>query len=895
MTSHRIPERAARRAAASARAASPPTPCATIAELAAGRTRRAGPRRAPPRRSLASARSRHHAPSRGTRTVQPSRRKRRARIQRLAGGDARPCTSTTTRRRSAGGAADVERPRNEDGERQERLAQHGTGPRADRGDVVGGSTPDAGARRATRRAARAAAPPARRPPTPQPAPRVRGAPASCAEDIAPRRGCQGRRITPCFSPECALRRDGSRRFREGTSCRAPPAPPPSPRPDEAPRLGAAALDHARALRLARAASRPRRVPQRARAPGGRRARPPARRSRAPSIYVHAVPIGDRLSAGERGAAARGPAAGALRARRVDRVVAAARARSLRWLLRRGAAPRRARPHAGVRRLVARGRAGAALPAQPRRRRTAPSRAGRGAPRAAVPARRRARGGRRRRGRSFLVPLAIFRGTGFRRARVALRDAALQRAGGAQRGEAAVHLPLERGPDAAHARPGDPPRTASSTSTGARARSASSRRLTRALQIFLYREERSCSGPTLLPRRVVREQVLRDAELARLTRRLAAERGVPRRKVVKEARGYFDEMAANFNGLYFGDPRVPLQPRSGRACSPASRSAASSASSSACKRAPDRARAVPPQPLRLPDPHLHLPQQLPLAAAHRGRHQPELLADGSAVPRRRRVLHPPHASTTTSSTRWSSGSTSTFLIREGYTQEFFIEGGRTPDRQDPARRSSACCRRSCNAFVAGRAPRPLPGAGLDPLRAHRRGGGVHARGQRRGEGARVVRRAAARAQRPAQRYGTVVRQLRRADLARRGARRALASASRQSRRAGGRGGEAPLRAEARLPPAARGERGGGRGRDVGERDGAARRAARGDAGCDDFLAAARALVALLRGAGRRTSPPRSSATRRRTSARACAGSRAADWSSAWTTATASCSTCRPRSG
>ena len=59
------------------------------------------------------------------------------------------------------------------------------------------------------------------------------------------------------------------------------------------------------------------------------------------------------------------------------------------------------------------------------------------------------------------------------------------------------------------------------------------------------------GPTLLPRRVVREMVLRDPELARLTRRLAAERGVPRRKVVKEARGYVDEMAAHFNGLYFG--------------------------------------------------------------------------------------------------------------------------------------------------------------------------------------------------------------------------------------------------------------------------------------------------------------------------------------------------------
>ncbi|TMA39161.1 MAG: hypothetical protein E6J79_04200 [Deltaproteobacteria bacterium] len=78
-----------------------------------------------------------------------------------------------------------------------------------------------------------------------------------------------------------------------------------------------------------------------------------------------------------------------------------------------------------------------------------------------------------------------------------------------------------------------------------------RRLARALQIFLYREERVVWGPALLPRRVVRDRVLRDPELKLLIRRLAAERGVPRGRVGKEARGYFGEMAANFNGLYFG--------------------------------------------------------------------------------------------------------------------------------------------------------------------------------------------------------------------------------------------------------------------------------------------------------------------------------------------------------
>src|SRR6185503_8517229 len=78
-----------------------------------------------------------------------------------------------------------------------------------------------------------------------------------------------------------------------------------------------------------------------------------------------------------------------------------------------------------------------------------------------------------------------------------------------------------------------------------------RRLARALAIFLYREERVVSGPTLLPRRLVRRTVLRDGELARLVRRMSAERAVRRGRIWREARGYFDEIAANYNGFYFG--------------------------------------------------------------------------------------------------------------------------------------------------------------------------------------------------------------------------------------------------------------------------------------------------------------------------------------------------------
>jgi len=78
-----------------------------------------------------------------------------------------------------------------------------------------------------------------------------------------------------------------------------------------------------------------------------------------------------------------------------------------------------------------------------------------------------------------------------------------------------------------------------------------RRLTRTLQIDLFREERVVDGPGLRSRREVRAEVLRDPEVARLTWKLALERGVPRQRVVREARRYVDEMAANFNGIYFG--------------------------------------------------------------------------------------------------------------------------------------------------------------------------------------------------------------------------------------------------------------------------------------------------------------------------------------------------------
>ena len=77
------------------------------------------------------------------------------------------------------------------------------------------------------------------------------------------------------------------------------------------------------------------------------------------------------------------------------------------------------------------------------------------------------------------------------------------------------------------------------------------RLTRELHGFLYNEERVVWGPPLRPRAVVRDAVLSGGEMAELVQSLARERRVPEEKIWKEAESAFEEMAANFDGLYFG--------------------------------------------------------------------------------------------------------------------------------------------------------------------------------------------------------------------------------------------------------------------------------------------------------------------------------------------------------
>ena len=77
-----------------------------------------------------------------------------------------------------------------------------------------------------------------------------------------------------------------------------------------------------------------------------------------------------------------------------------------------------------------------------------------------------------------------------------------------------------------------------------------RRLTRAVQIFLHREERVVLGPAHLPRRQIKALVLENEEMTEEIKRLSDETGTSVAKLRKEADGYFEEMAADFNGVLF---------------------------------------------------------------------------------------------------------------------------------------------------------------------------------------------------------------------------------------------------------------------------------------------------------------------------------------------------------
>lgn len=149
----------------------------------------------------------------------------------------------------------------------------------------------------------------------------------------------------------------------------------------------------------------------------------------------------------------------------------------------------------------------------------------------------------------LVPIAVLRGKGFRRreSRLAALLYAFQEAPGEVKRLVSLawnrdNTQLSVGPDLvlrdfveAHRREGE---------------ERVVRRLARVLQMFLYQEERVVWGPVLLPKREVRQQVLQGGELAAVVREVARQEREAEAKTWRRAGRYFDEMAADFHGSYF---------------------------------------------------------------------------------------------------------------------------------------------------------------------------------------------------------------------------------------------------------------------------------------------------------------------------------------------------------
>jgi len=201
-----------------------------------------------------------------------------------------------------------------------------------------------------------------------------------------------------------------------------------------------------------------------------------------------------------------------------------------------------------------------------------------------------------------------------------------------------------------------------------------RRLARALQIFLHREERVVWGPTLLPKRRVRQLTLQGADLTALIRRIAVARNVPESQVWRQAEKLFDEMAANFKGGYFGVLEFAFNriwPRMFEGLE---------------YRGLDRVIATMKQ------------HPIVLVPCHRSHFDYLILSYLFHT----NYLSPPHIAAGDNMAFWPLGpffrgagayfirrsfegddlykmvfrKYLTFLIREGYTQEFFIEGGRS---------------------------------------------------------------------------------------------------------------------------------------------------------------------------------------------------------------------------
>lgn len=150
---------------------------------------------------------------------------------------------------------------------------------------------------------------------------------------------------------------------------------------------------------------------------------------------------------------------------------------------------------------------------------------------------------------FLVPLAVIRGRGYRRreSRIATLLYSLQEAPG----EAKRLASLAWNHDDTHLSVGTQiPLRELMESHRAEGEERIVRRVSRMVQLFLQREERVVWGPPLLPKHEVRRLTLEGDDLVDVVRQVARQRNEPESKVWRRAEAYFDEMAANFHGSYF---------------------------------------------------------------------------------------------------------------------------------------------------------------------------------------------------------------------------------------------------------------------------------------------------------------------------------------------------------
>lgn len=201
-----------------------------------------------------------------------------------------------------------------------------------------------------------------------------------------------------------------------------------------------------------------------------------------------------------------------------------------------------------------------------------------------------------------------------------------------------------------------------------------RRLSRALLIFLYREERMVQGPTLLSKADVGRIVLADPQLERYIERTAWATRQPAAKLRRVARRHFEGMAANYQSIYISFFELVLNRIWRRMFS--------DIRWTGVERVAEKLKQHPI--VLVPCHRSHLDYLLLSYIFHRNHLSPPHIAAGDNLafwP-----LGPIFRGAGAYFIRRSFGDDELyklvfrsylgFLIREGYTQEFFIEGSRS---------------------------------------------------------------------------------------------------------------------------------------------------------------------------------------------------------------------------